>query len=151
MHRGHGQGQCDLNRFSYRSWKKNTQGFGRDRDEHTWGGGLVAKLCPTLATPEEPTRLLCPWDFPGRNAGMGSHSLLQGIFPTQGSKLHLLNCRQILCHWTTREAPTCGKLHEICSCSGGLEFMSSEPCVQVYPQQSTDASFPETAHSCAEV
>ena len=51
MHRGHGQGQCDLNRFSYRSWKKNTQGFGRDRDEHTWGGGLVAKLCPTLATP----------------------------------------------------------------------------------------------------
>jgi len=30
-------------------------------------------------------RLLCPWDFPGKNTGVGSHSLLQGIFPTQGS------------------------------------------------------------------
>ena len=30
-------------------------------------------------------RLLCPWDYPGKNIGVGSHSLLQGIFPTQGS------------------------------------------------------------------
>ena len=30
-----------------------------------------------------PAGLLCPWDSPGKNAGMGSHSLLQGIFPTQ--------------------------------------------------------------------
>ena len=31
-----------------------------------------------------PTRLLCPWDFPAKNAGVGCHFLLQGIFPTQG-------------------------------------------------------------------
>ena len=43
-----------------------------------------------------PTRLLCPWDSPGKNIGVGSHSLLQGIFPTQGSNLGLLHCRQIL-------------------------------------------------------
>ena len=30
-------------------------------------------------------RLLCPWDSPGKNAGVGCHSLLQGIFLTQGS------------------------------------------------------------------
>ena len=30
--------------------------------------------------------ILCPWDFPGMNTGVGCHSLLQGIFPTQGSK-----------------------------------------------------------------
>ena len=30
-----------------------------------------------------PTRPLCPWDFPGRNTGVGCHALLQGIFPTQ--------------------------------------------------------------------
>ena len=36
-----------------------------------------------------PTRLLCPWDFPGKNTGVGSHFLLQGIFSTQGSNLHL--------------------------------------------------------------
>ena len=32
-----------------------------------------------------PTRLLCPWDFPGENTGVGCHCLLQGIFPTQAS------------------------------------------------------------------
>ena len=31
-----------------------------------------------------PPRLLCPWDSPGKNTGVRSHSLLQGIFPTQG-------------------------------------------------------------------
>ena len=37
-----------------------------------------------------PTRLLCPWHSPGKNTGVGSHSLLQGIFLSQGSNLHLL-------------------------------------------------------------
>ena len=44
-------------------------------------------------------RLLCPWDFSGKNTGVGCHFLLQGVFPTQGSHLHLLcllHCRQIL-------------------------------------------------------
>ena len=41
------------------------------------------------------TCLLWPWDFPGKNTGVGSHSLLQGIFPTQGSNPGLLHCRQI--------------------------------------------------------
>ena len=39
----------------------------------------------------KPARLLCPWDTPGKNTGVGCHSLLHGIFPTQGLKLHLLN------------------------------------------------------------
>ena len=42
------------------------------------------------------TRLLCPWQFPGKNTGVGCHSFLQGIFPTQGLNLGLLHCRQIL-------------------------------------------------------
>ena len=46
----------------------------------------------------QPTRLLCPWNFPGQNTRVGCHSLLQGIFPTQGSNLGLLHCRQILYH-----------------------------------------------------
>ena len=29
-----------------------------------------------------PARLLCPWDCPGKNTGVGGHSLLQRIFPT---------------------------------------------------------------------
>ena len=31
----------------------------------------------------EPTTLLCPWNFPGRNTGVGCHFLLQGFFLTQ--------------------------------------------------------------------
>ena len=32
----------------------------------------------------QPTRILCPWDSPGKNTGVGRHALFQGIFPTQG-------------------------------------------------------------------
>ena len=44
----------------------------------------------------QPTRLLCPWNSPGRNAGVGSHSLLQGIFLTQGLNPGLPHCSQTL-------------------------------------------------------
>ena len=38
---------------------------------------LVSKLCPTPLQPQglEPARLLCPWDFPGKNTGVGCHAL----------------------------------------------------------------------------
>ena len=44
----------------------------------------------------QPSRPLCPWDSPGRNAGVGCHALLQGIFPTQGANPGLPHCRRIL-------------------------------------------------------
>ena len=44
----------------------------------------------------QPTRLFCPWDFPGKDTGAGCHFLLQGIFLTQGSNLDLQHCRQIV-------------------------------------------------------
>ena len=44
----------------------------------------------------QPARLLCRWDSPGKNTGVGSHALLQGIFPIQGSNLGLPHCRRIL-------------------------------------------------------
>ena len=37
----------------------------------------------------QPT-VLCPWDFPGKNIGVGCHFLPQGIFLAQGLNLHLL-------------------------------------------------------------
>ena len=36
-------------------------------------------------------RFLCRWNFSGKNTGVGCHFLLQGIFPSQGLKLHLLH------------------------------------------------------------
>ena len=52
----------------------------------------------TLCNPMELTRLLCPWDSPGKNTGVGCHFLLQQIFPIQRSNLHLL-------HWKTDSLP----------------------------------------------
>ena len=43
-----------------------------------------------------PTRLLHPWDFPGKNSGMSCHFLLQGIFLTQGLNQGLLHSRKTL-------------------------------------------------------
>ena len=43
-----------------------------------------------------PTRLLCLWNSPGKNTGVGCHFFLQGIFLTQGLNLGFLHCRQIL-------------------------------------------------------
>ena len=55
---------------------------------------LVAKSCLILL----PTRLLCPWNFPGKNTGVSCHFLFQGIFPTQRSNPHLL-------HWQADSLP----------------------------------------------
>ena len=42
-----------------------------------------------------PAKFLFPWDFSGKNTGVGCHFLLQGIFLTQGSNPHVLS----LLHW----------------------------------------------------
>ena len=47
-----------------------------------------------------PVRFLCPWKSPCKNTEVGS--LLQGIFPTQGSNLGLPHHRQIF-HWLSRQ------------------------------------------------
>ena len=63
-----------------------------------------------------PTRLLCAWNSPGKNAGVGSHSLVQGTFPTQGSNLGLVYYRQILYHLSHQGNPKqreCKVLNEI--------------------------------------
>ena len=50
-------------------------------------------------------QLLSPWDSPAKSTGVGCHSLLQGIFPTQGSNLGLLHCRQIVYHLSHQGRP----------------------------------------------
>ena len=56
------------------------------------------------------------WNSPGKNTGAGCHALLQGIFPTQGSHphfLHLLHCRQIVCHCIIRRIFVACAIHRI--------------------------------------
>ena len=57
----------------------------------------VAQSWPPLCHPMDCSpQVFCPWDSPGKNTGVGSHSLLQGIFPNQVWNPDLLHCRQIL-------------------------------------------------------
>ena len=58
---------------------------------------LVAKSYSTLLQPHrlEPATVFCPWDFPGKNIGVGCNFLFQGIFLTQGSNPQLLH----ILHW----------------------------------------------------
>ena len=53
----------------------------------------------------KPTRLPCSWNSPDKNTALGSHSLLQGIFPTQGPNPGQLHCRQILYHLIHHGSP----------------------------------------------
>ena len=52
-----------------------------------------------------PTRLLCAWDFPGKNTGGGCHFLLQGIFSTQGSNPGFSHCGHALYHLSHQGSP----------------------------------------------
>ena len=53
----------------------------------------------------QPHGLYSPWNSPDQNTGMGSLSLLQGIFPTQGSKPGLPHCRPILYQLSHKGSP----------------------------------------------
>ena len=59
------------------------------------------RFCDPMDCSRPPPRLLCSWGFPGKKAGMGSHALLQGIFPTQGTHPSLL----CLLHWQAGSWP----------------------------------------------
>ena len=77
-----------------------------------------------------PTRLHCPWNFPGKNTTVGCHFLLQRIFLTQGSNplLHVFCTeRQILYHCTTWEAPArpWASLYAHCDTFGSVQFSRS--------------------------
>ena len=60
---------------------------------------------PVVSHSLGPRGLYSPRNSPGQNAGVGSLSLLQRIFPTQGLNRGLLHCRQILCQLSYQGSP----------------------------------------------
>ena len=79
---------------------------------------LVTQSCPTVLQPHRLllTRLLCPWDSPGKNTGGGWRALLHGIFLTQESNLSLLHWQGYLFFITEppgkpSHEPTVGQNH----------------------------------------
>ena len=79
--------QCTFAFYQFVHWKWKSI-------SHAW-------LCVT----PWPSRLLCPWDSPGKNIGLRYHSLLQGILLTQGSNPGLLHFWQIL-YYLSRQGST---------------------------------------------
>ena len=72
----------------------------------TWLHTKPLQPCLTLQSLGlQPTRFLCPWDFPGKNTGVGCHFILQGIFPTQGLNPCLLKAFCIERGFFTTEPP----------------------------------------------
>ena len=87
----------------------------------------VIWLFVTLWTVSLPGWLLCPWKSPCKNTGVGSHSLLQGIFSTQGLNPDLLHCRQIVFTvWATKEPPHFHEWHEREYCYLLRDILKSE-------------------------
>ena len=74
-----------------------------EREKWKWSHSVVSDSLQPHG--QQPTRLLRPWDSPGKSTGVGCHCLLQGIFLTQGSNPSLLQCRQILYHLSHRGSP----------------------------------------------
>ena len=67
---------------------------------------VIAKSCPTLRPHGlQPARVPCPWDFPGKNAGVDCHFLLQGIFLTQETNPGLPHCGQKLYRLSHQGSP----------------------------------------------
>ena len=70
----------------------------------------------------EPSRLLCPWNFPGKNTGMGCHFFLQEIFPNKGLNPYLF----CFLHWQADYLPLCH-----------LKYVQHILCLIFSPQTST--------------
>ena len=67
---------------------------------------------------------LCPWEFPGKNTGVGCHFLLQGLFLTQGLNPGLQHCMQRLYHLSHQGNQDLVETHE--------KLLSRENLLSVY-------------------
>ena len=87
---------------------------------HAQASCSVAKSCPTRLQLQglQPTRLLCPWDSPGKNTRVGCPVLLQGIFLTQRWNPCLLPWQADSLAQATWEAHSLGKF-----CANFLSFI----------------------------
>ena len=87
------------------------QSVGSQRVGHDWATNAFtftlkwSESCSVVSDSLRPHELYSPWNSPGQNTGVGSLSLLQGIFPTQGSNPGLLHCRRILYQLSHKGSP----------------------------------------------
>ena len=94
---------------------------------------ICSKSCPTLLQPHglQLARLLCLWDFPGKNTGAEFHFLLQVIFPTQGLNPYLL----CLLYWQVDSLPPSHLENNISVCAKSLQL-----CLTLYDTMDSSLS-----------
>ena len=88
-----------------------------------WGSPSVSRsVVPDSLQPHglQPTRLLCPGDFPGKDAGLGCRFLFQGIFSTQASDPGLLHFRESLYRLSYKGSPNPSKSEHYCTWRWGF-------------------------------
>ena len=66
---------------------------------------MWSESCSTVSDSLQPHGLYGPWTSPGQNTRVGGHSLLQGIFPTQGSNPCVPHCKWILYQLSHQRRP----------------------------------------------
>ena len=74
-----------------------------------------------------PHGLYSPWNSPGQNTGVGSCSLLQGVFPMQGSNPGLLHCRWILYQLSHQGSPRIVRICLQCRTPGFNPWVGTIP------------------------
>ena len=118
---GRSSGRGDGNPLQYSCLERNLAGYipwscqELDRTEqlnkHTQSTNILHGYCSVGSNslpPHAPARLHCPWNFPGKNTGVGYHFFLQGIFLTRdGTCVSRVCCigREILYHCAIWASP----------------------------------------------
>ena len=72
-----------------------------------------SERCSVMSDSLWPHGLYSPWNSPGQNTAVSSHSLLQGIFPTQGLNPSFLHCRRILYQLSHQGNPKTAELYPL--------------------------------------
>ena len=93
----------------------------------------VSERCSVVSDSLWPHGLYSPWNSPGQNTELGSHSFLQGICSTQGSNPGLPHCRQILYQLSHQGSP--GILEWTCC------FLTLSTCNYLYQPKFPLCSF----------
>ena len=89
---------CESTTLQYKVKKKL-------RCQRVGQSGQKSESCSVVSDSLRPHGLYSPWNSPGQNTGVGSCSLLQGIFQTQGWNPGLPHCRRILYQLSHKGTP----------------------------------------------
>ena len=94
-----------------------------------------------------PHGLYSPWNSPGQNTGVGSLSLLQGIFPTQVSNPGLPRCRQILYQLSHQWVCLISQFHHLKCCCPDAAVVATKPIFTLHLKLSVIDAILQAPHT----